>query len=695
MDKKKAKRWMELIVAILLTVCVSVVIYRFVCRRIIFAGTAVVIAGFLIAFFFEKRICRMGEYFLKFRWLIALLVFITCVMLRIHGSSIAVYNQYFPTQTDTGEAADYYIMGKERQIRSDEWAVHTPTYFSQYYNDYKMKSHQMSISGMNMVLDYYAPVKDITIIGKPFSWGYVLFGNEVGLSWYWCSMMILLFMSAFEMFLILTKRNVRLSIVGMFLIGLSPVMQWWFVPHIPIVFIYAMALFDIGYYFFTAKSAWLRWVTTFLAGIGVIGFALSIFPSCQLIAALVVIALLVGCLIRDREEITFTAKQWYRIGIAVLIAGGALGTYILKYWEDLQMEMNTVYPGKRISIGGENVLYDLFTDLSSMFLPYKDTNVGNNSEVATYIHFAPIFLLLFPRISRFLQKKGDKNWIVGKILYLILLVQIVFMCAGFNENLSKITLFKYVNRMKLSYGWTAVIFSVWCLYMILEHKGMFKRWEMFAYPALYGIFYCTFIDKIVLEYMPLGYELLEIAAFVLILIFAMNKWKKVMSYLVIAIMCIAGLTVNPLCRGTAPITNHPISEFINSKAEEEPDAQWMTADVPFVIGNFVMANGAEVIGATNFYPDKERWELLDPDGAYDEAYNRYSNQSLTVVDEETSVELTFVDSINTKINPEDIKKMDVKYIVTPTDLHKILEDYEIEDEVVFEQDGYKIYQLSY
>ncbi|MCI1769493.1 MAG: hypothetical protein LKM40_04940 [Mageeibacillus sp.] len=81
-----------------------------------------------------------------------------------------------------------------------------------------------------------------------------MFGNEIGLSWYWCGLMIMLFMTAFEMFWILTKKDAVLSLAGMLLIGFSPAMQWWMIPHITIVFVYAMALFDIGYYFFFAKK---------------------------------------------------------------------------------------------------------------------------------------------------------------------------------------------------------------------------------------------------------------------------------------------------------------------------------------------------------------------------------------------------------------------------------------------------------
>ena len=216
---------------------------------------------------------------------------------------MGMYNTFFPTVTDQKEADKYSVIGTDRAIRSDEWAVQVPTFFSQYYNDYNVMSEQMSVGGENMILDYFAPVKSIVTLGKPLNWGYLFFGNEVGLSWYWCGQLILLFMTAFELFMILTNRCVKASVFGAFMIALSPCIQWWFLPHMPIVFLYGMALFDIGYYFFTAKKKWLRWLMTIIAGPIVLGFALSIFPSCQVPVAIIVVVLLIMCLIRDKQSI--------------------------------------------------------------------------------------------------------------------------------------------------------------------------------------------------------------------------------------------------------------------------------------------------------------------------------------------------------------------------------------------------------
>ncbi|MCI1769494.1 MAG: hypothetical protein LKM40_04945 [Mageeibacillus sp.] len=69
-------------------------------------------------------------------------------------STISVY---LPTVTDAYVDESYNIVGEARGVRSDEYAVHTPTYFSQEYNNYAKHSDRMGVGKTNMVLDYYAP----------------------------------------------------------------------------------------------------------------------------------------------------------------------------------------------------------------------------------------------------------------------------------------------------------------------------------------------------------------------------------------------------------------------------------------------------------------------------------------------------------------------------------------------------------
>ena len=97
---------------------------------------------------YQERARKIWEFCFRYRWIFALIVFIFCVVFRIHGSSIGVYDEMFPTQINAEETT---LFGKPRWIRSDEFGVSTMKFFSQSANNYKLYSQQMSLSPTNMV----------------------------------------------------------------------------------------------------------------------------------------------------------------------------------------------------------------------------------------------------------------------------------------------------------------------------------------------------------------------------------------------------------------------------------------------------------------------------------------------------------------------------------------------------------------
>ena len=647
----------------------------------------------------------------RYRWVLALLVFLFCVCFRLHGSSIACYEKYFPTKLIEERST---VLGRPRLIRTDEYGVETMKFFSQRYNVFRLFSRQMSLSPTNMVLDYYSPVWNILAVGKPLSWGFLLFGNEVGLSWYWCGMIILMFMLSLETCLILTMGHRRSSLLGAVLVTLSPEIQWWVMPHMPIVILYAMALFTVGYWFFTAKTGWGKWFAVPLAVISVTGFALSIFPSFQVSCAYVVLFLLVFCLYRDRERMTFLRKDRWRLAVSVLAVACILGYFVWVSWNDLDLLLHTSYPGQRVSTGGNWKIRDLFPDLRSLFFPYRDTSYSNNCELSTYIHFAPFFLLLFPKMISYLRRNGDrKSAVVGKVLTGILLVQVVYMLVGIPRSLAKLTFLSYCNRMDGVYGWVAVLYTVWGFSVLLRHPDLLKTREKVLFPLLYGAACALMVDDLTYFYkvgywffskLPVPVDSLPVALLVLavsialltgILLLLTFRRKRLLSLLVVAIMVFAGATVNPLEKGIGAVTNHPVSKSISEISAEEPEATWLCPGCPFPISNFVLANGARVLDATNFYPDMEKLSILDPLQTYDWETNRYANQTSVLTNAETSVTLIAADQYQWVLNPESVKALGVTYLFTPVDYSALLADYGIECRYVTGQDGFGVYRLRY
>lgn len=665
---------------------------------------AAIVSGIIAAaVWMPQKAAAAAEFCFRYRWAIALLLFLLCVALRISGSSIGVYDEIFPTQLSEAENTWF---GKARGIRSDEFGVQTPKFFSQAFNDYGLYSSRMSLSPTNMVLDYYSPVRDWTALGKPLMWGYLLFGSTVGLSWYWCGMIILLFMTALEMALILTEGCRWVSLLGAITVTLSPAIQWWVLPHMPIVILYSMSLFCIGYYFFTAVSRPGKWLCAVLAAVAAVGFVLSVFPSFQVPCAYAVAALLAVCLWRDRAGITFRAREWYRIALPAAVAAGILVNFLAGSRGDLAALMNTAYPGVRMNTGGANTIRDLFTDLTSLYLPYHGVPYSNNCEVSTYIHFAPLVLVLFPRMSVFLKRRRSSALPVGIALTVILVLYGFYMCVGIPALLAKLTFLKYCNRMKGVYGWLAALYTVWGLYVLAQYPEMLKRWQKILYPIVYGGICILLPDGNAWGYFDsfgtlwrinIGTVLAvgEVVLLAAILAAALFGRNRLTGWGLAVVMVVAGGTVNPVEHGTGAVTNHPLAECITELSRQDPDGLWLCTDCVFILSNYALANGARVLNATNFYPDEEKWQIIDPDEVYEEATNRYANQSTSISDGEVIVELVNPDYINYTLNPETVRKLGIRYLFSAVDYTELFSSHDIQCSLVESQDGYGIYQLSY
>ena len=659
------------------------------------------VAAILFALYAPKKAHAAARLCFRYRWAIALLLFVLCVALRISGSSIGIYDEIFPTQIQTTESTWF---GVPRRIRSDEYGVATPQFFSQAYNGYSLYSDRMSLSPTNMVLDYYSPVWDAAAFGKPLMWGYLLFGNMVGLSWYWCGLVILLFMTALETVLILTRGCKWISVVGAAVVTLAPAIQWWMLPHMPIVILYAMALFCIGYYFFTAEKALGKWGFSALAAMAAVGFGLSVFPSFQVPCAYAVIILLAACLIRDRAKITFRIREWYRIAIPAAVALGIIVRFVIVSKDDISLLMNTAYPGRRVDLGGTNALKDLFTDITSLFLPYHTVEYSNNCEVSTYIHFAPAFILLLPRICVYLKRRRSPDIAAGAALGAILIFYGFYMCVGIPPFLAKITLLRFCNRMKGVYGWLAALFTLWGVYIVIKYPDILTRRQKRLYPCVYGFLSILLLDENTLKNF-LGFGELygiqigivrlfaAVAGMTGLLLLALLGKKRLTACGFIAVMVVSGLPVNPIEYGTGAVTNHPISACITQVSKEEPDALWLCTDCASFISNYAAANGARVLNAVNFYPDVKKWEILDPDDEFKEYTNRYANQCAFLADSDPSVRLVAPDQIHCVLTPDMLQALNIRYLLSTVDHTELLNDWGIACECLMRQDGYGIYRL--
>lgn len=171
------------------------------------------------------KIPKITDTIFKYRYFLALLLFVLAIILKLSGSSVGVWinSMWGKNSTDM-----YTVLGTPRSIRSDEYAVNLPLMISQFRNGFPYFNEALRGTATDMFMVYGQPVWDIAVLFRPFHWGYLIFGAERGLSFFWFGRLIALFMISFEFGRLITEDKRGLSFALAVLITGSPVVQWWF-----------------------------------------------------------------------------------------------------------------------------------------------------------------------------------------------------------------------------------------------------------------------------------------------------------------------------------------------------------------------------------------------------------------------------------------------------------------------------------
>lgn len=194
---------------------------------------------------YSKKAKKVLDYAIKYRYLIALILFVILVLGKINFSSVDVWCMYL-----NESEYESTIIGKERTIRSDEWLVQSPIFLAQTKAENGAQIYNENFAGGNSsALLTAAPAWDLSTLCKPATWGFLLLGTEYGFSWYWAFKFIMLIMVSLELALKVTKRDKLLSVTGALLLGLAPAMMWWFSTAVVDGYIYGTAVIILFSYY--------------------------------------------------------------------------------------------------------------------------------------------------------------------------------------------------------------------------------------------------------------------------------------------------------------------------------------------------------------------------------------------------------------------------------------------------------------
>lgn len=174
-----------------------------------------------------------------------------------------------------------------------------------------------------------------------------------------------------------------------------------------------------------------------------------------------------------------------------------------------------------------------------------------------------------------------------------------------------------------------------------------------------------------------------------------NRYKKIFMGTIVLISFLSGMFINPIQKGLDVVYDNPLSKAIFEINNSE-DELWVVEGLSFPIINYPIMMGARTINSTNFYPDNERWRILDKEGKFENIYNRYAHININIVDKKYSIFLENEDrdSFGVDLSVDDLKKLGIKYILTVNSFENMSNEKIIFKERYNDQ-NFKIYEVIY
>ena len=643
----------------------------------------------------DGRKRNFPEIIMKFRWLIALAVFILAVAFRINGSSIGEWRRYAPDNSVTEDAV---ILGETRPIRFDEWCVFTPMALSQYYNDFRRVSPILRAADTDVSMVYAQSVRDWSAVFRPFQIGFLFLSPDRGLSFYWCGKLIALFMVSFEFGLMITDRRRLSALAYAAAVTFAPVIQWWFsVNAFPDMMVYGQGLLlSLAGYLDTSSY---RKKIVFAAGMTWLSgaYLLVLYPAWQVSFFYVFLGIGIWVILDRRKKAVFSLKKDGPCLLAALLILVLCMVLIFhRSWDTVRAVRNTVYPGMRTSTGGGGA-DTLFRYAANPAFPFSDRNVPQNvCEMASFYDLFPVGLIASVYV---IIKRRDR---LTAWLLIGTAVPALFMIAGFPAFLARITLLSAVPTGRcapaVSYANLLLLFrSVSVLFSRADGLTVSPKKKTGTAVLLAFAAAAAFLGSAFLNYRDYFSPLKGAfcAAVLLVVFLSLAFGEKTFCAALCAACLLMGATVNPVRLGIGDIRANTLGREIESLASEE-DGKWLVVTKPIFMGNFPIMYGAPTINCTNLYPNRELWDRLDPDGAFEEAWNRYALITTVLTDGgETNVEIIDPTLIRLTVSADKLPEIGAHFVLSDQKLSE--EEFRgVSFEPVWENETtpYRIYRVS-
>ena len=597
-------------------------------------------------------------------------------LLKIHTSNIGNWDLYFGKPE-----SESVIAGKPRFIRMDEWMISTPGALSQYQLGMPIKNE--ALGAENTPVIWGLPIKDISTLLRPNFWSYFIFDEERAFAFSWNFNLFFCVLTTFLLLMLLSRNNFGLSVFGSLFIFFSSGIQWWsYQIGAEMIYLNGM-LISFLYILYSKKILPLILSGIFLI-LSVHGFAFNLYPPFQVPLVYLYLFIFIG-FIWQRKNFKVIKEKLLLKAAVLSIALIILGIFLLHYYhlvkDTYTMMLNTVYPGRRFSTGGDLVKGKFFADFFGMFM--TDTNLPkqwlNICEESCAIMFFPI---IFYGIGyRYFRSRKIDPLLASLSVYFI--IGSIYVLIGFPAFLSKLTLIS----MSPSYRAFPVlaIGNIFLLICYLASKPTELSQNKFSWPE-FGILAVSIIVfiRIVSSHINDATEnfftsgevmtaTILVTLSYLLIRYHYVRFAKPVLYAVLTIMIFKNIGANPVTMGLSAIRENPVVQTTKAIHDKDPKPKWavfgkgQSWESPR-LANLLKTNGINTFNGTKFVPPIKEMRVLDPSGQYDSAYNRYAwvvmnafiagNDSVVIRQAFNDGYIIYVDPCSPRL-----KQLGVKYFV--------------------------------
>lgn len=624
----------------------------------------------------KQRGLKQGfELIYKYRFVLSFLLLIMLVSFKISGSSMGCWKLFL------GDGESGIRLGEPRVWRSDEWGTLTPLCFRQQYNTlgaYNRYSQTLGSILTDNMLVYGQPSWDILTLFRPFYWGYLFFGSERGLSWFWCSRLIVLFLSWFELGMLITDGQKKISVMLSVCVSFAPFLQWWFAINGLVEMLIYGACFVLGSNYLVSRAFNPRKIAVAVGmAVCAVGYVLTFYPTWMVPVAWGFVPLFLWVVIWkfDRKVLRRVDVVPWLLIFVITVAG--LTVLAVTSWDVIKAELNSVYPGNApLSSGGTGLWWMMKYPISLVSRFSMNELIVENSSI---ICFAPAgFILALWVIIKEKKKDPLLIFLLGMNLFLAW-----YYCVGIPKWLAKMLLLSFVNSNRGPQVLGFLRLTLFVRAVALKEKAP-KRWL----AALAAVISSAVPMRLALgftKYEPGGlrYEYFDTAEKILVvwailavvfyLLYRARKSKYTMAVLgVCTVVLASSIWINPVAKGVPEITKSETMQQIRDLVKEDPKAIWLVVDMAYPATNIPAMAGADCLNTTQTYPQKTRWEMLNQEGECEDIYNRYCHIRASL-GSKTMLELVSTDYVEVTLSPEDLKKLNIRYIVSTNDFdEKIL-----------------------